>query len=102
MKAAVNTRFTAIGASSPIPFSILYADGTRLRSGTPPNEFSIHFKTSRSQWRATLMGHIGLLEGYFDQEIEFDGDISALFRLGLDAAFDTANPLVAIRNQWGS
>jgi cyclopropane-fatty-acyl-phospholipid synthase len=100
MKAAVNARFAAIGARSPVPFSITYADGTRYQSGTPPHQFGIRFKTHQAQWRTTLFGHIGLLEGYFDQEIEIDGDLSALFRVGLAAAFDTANPLVYVRNRW--
>ncbi len=100
MKAAVNARFLAIGRDSAVPFSVTYADGARMQSGTPPNQFNIHFKTGRAQWRATLMGHIGLLEGYFDQEIEIDGDLSAMFRIGLKASFDTPNPIVDIRNRW--
>jgi cyclopropane-fatty-acyl-phospholipid synthase len=100
MQAAVTARFMAIGARSPIAFSVSYADGTRHQSGTPPNQFDIRFKTRQAHWRTALYGHIGLLEAYFDEEIEIDGDLTAVFRLGLESAFDSPNPLVDIRNRW--
>jgi cyclopropane-fatty-acyl-phospholipid synthase len=100
MKAALHSRLAAIGAASPIRFAVRYADGSTFQSGTPPYKFTLHFKRASAQWRTVTFGHIGLLDSFFDGEVDIDGDLGQLFRLGLESRFDTPNPLVGIRNRW--
>jgi hypothetical protein len=69
------------------------------RDGTPV--VHLHFKTAGSQWNTICFGHIGMLESYFAQTLEVEGDFGQAFAVGLDSGFDRApSPLVWIRNQW--
>jgi len=59
------------------------------------------FNTRRAKLRAALEGHIGLLESYFDGEVDLPDDrlLDAL-SAGLRAGLDRPRPLVAARNLW--
>lgn len=100
MKAPLHARFAAIGAGTPVAFNVSFADGSTLQAGTPPNRFGLRFKSRRAQWRTVLFGHIGLLDGYFNGEIDVEGDLPAMFSLGTTRGFDLPNPLVTLRNRW--
>jgi len=50
--------------------------------------------------RAALFGHIGLLESWFDGDVDIEGDIKAAFAVGMSSGMDRATPLVRIRNRW--
>jgi cyclopropane-fatty-acyl-phospholipid synthase len=50
--------------------------------------------------RAALFGHIGLLESWFDGDVDVDGDIGQAFATAMAAGFDRASPLVRLRNRW--
>jgi cyclopropane-fatty-acyl-phospholipid synthase len=48
---------------------------------------------------ATLRGHMGLLEAYFDQTLDIEDDLAAAFAAGLAAGFDTRpDPLGRLEN----
>jgi cyclopropane-fatty-acyl-phospholipid synthase len=64
-----------------------------------------HFKLvfhnrRRVALRAALFGHIGLLESWFDGDVDVEGDIGRAFAAGMAAGLDKASPLVRIRNRW--
>ena len=51
--------------------------------------------------RTALFGNIGLLESYFDQSLEVDGDFARAFSIAFEVGFDhDSGPLVWLRNQW--
>ena len=82
------------------PFAVQFADGTRLAHGAGEPAFTIRFRTRGAQWRTLLFKHIGLLEAWFDGEVDLDGDLGAMFALGMYSDFDTPNLAVALRNRW--
>jgi cyclopropane-fatty-acyl-phospholipid synthase len=90
----------SLAARSPIAFEVGFVDGTRFAAGEAAPAFAIRFRTRAAQWRTLAYKHIGLLEAYFDGEIDIDGDLGAMFRLGMYSDFDTPNLLVALRNRW--
>ncbi len=101
MKSLIDNRLRAICARSTRPLRVVYADGTELRhrpQSAP--QFTLHFRTAAAQGRTALFGHIGLLESFFDGELDVDGDLAALFALGLEAGFSQPAPLVRLRNRW--
>jgi len=100
MKNAVHARLAAIAARSTIPFEVSFPDGARLESAPGPHAFAIRIRNRRALLRGACFGHIGLLDAYFDQDIDIEGDLASLFSLGLEAAFDTPNPLIGVRNWW--
>ncbi len=91
----------AIGRSTKVCFHTTFADGSTLqnRDGTPL--VKLHFKTAGAQWNAILFGHVGMLESYFDQTLDVEGDLGPLFAIGFESGFDRSpGPLVWLRNQW--
>ncbi len=102
MKALLEQRLRAINIGAGLPLRIVFADGSELRGqgeATGP-ALALHFRTAAAQRRTLLYGHIGLLDSYFDGEIDIDGDLAALFALGLDAGASDPMPLVRLRNRW--
>jgi cyclopropane-fatty-acyl-phospholipid synthase len=102
MKTLIDPRLRAIGARAPAPIRVVYADGSEYRNSATTGEpaFTLRFNTARAQWRTVLFGHIGVLDSYFDGEIDIEGDLARMFALGLDSGFTAPPPLVRLRNGW--
>src|SRR5688572_28813274 len=91
----------AIGERTDICFRVVLADGSSFqnRDGQPSAIFT--FRNAAAERRVWLFGHVGLLESYFDQSLDVEGDFAAAFRAGMEARFDwRANPLNTVRNYW--
>jgi cyclopropane-fatty-acyl-phospholipid synthase len=101
VKDLLDSRLRAVGAQSPVPFRIVYADRSETcnRTADPP-VFTVHFKTAAAQRRAVLFGHIGMLDAFFDGEIDIEGDLARMFAVGFEASFASPNRLVSLRNRW--
>jgi cyclopropane-fatty-acyl-phospholipid synthase len=102
MKALLAQRLRSIGERSPTPFRIVFADGTDYRNRPPEVEpaFTLRFKSAASQWRVLYQGHIGLLDAYFDGQVDIEGDVARMFALGLESGFSEPHPVVRLRNRW--
>lgn len=101
MPSVLKSTLASVGCATGVCFRVVFADGSEHRNREGKPEFVVRFKTPRAQRRAILFGHIGFLESYFDQEIEIDGSLAALFRAGLDGKFaHHPNRLVRLRNAW--
>jgi len=91
-----------IGSRTALPFRVRFADGSTLQNhaGDPVATFT--FKTQAAQLATAVFGHIGLLDAYFDRQIEIDGDFNTIFRIAGESGFDrSAERLpVRVRNHW--
>src|SRR5262245_34555708 len=63
-------------------------------------EFQIVFRNPLAKLRVLLFGHIGLLESYFDGDMEVEGDLRAALAEGLRRPAHGMTPLVRVRNWW--
>jgi len=86
---------------TPIPFRVVLADGSAFASGGEPPAFTVACRSRRAELAILRHGHVGLLESYFDGDIDVDGDLALAFRAAFDARVDEeTRPLVALRNRW--
>ena len=88
MQLSVQTIVNRLGERLDAPFAFASPDGTVHRTGQGEPRFTLVFRTEAAL-RATLMrGHMGLLESYFDQTVDVDGDFAAALAAGLSGRFD--------------
>src|SRR5437762_14335943 len=101
MRAIIERELARAGAGAPVPFEVTFPDGGafRNRPGTPG--FALRFRNWKAQLRIAAFGHIGLLDSYFDGDLDIDGDLRALFRTGMNGGdLGMPNFLVRQRNRW--
>jgi cyclopropane-fatty-acyl-phospholipid synthase len=73
---------------SGMAFALRQPDGMSFRAGVGEPRFTLVFHTDTAMLAATMRGHMGLLEAYFDQELDVEGDIGAAFAAGLSVDID--------------
>jgi cyclopropane-fatty-acyl-phospholipid synthase len=84
-----------------IPFRVVFADGTEYRNREAAPEFTLRLRHPRVERRVAAYGHVGLLEAYFDGDVDVEGDFALSFRAAFDGGLDQhTSPLVALRNRW--
>lgn len=90
-----------LGGRTEVCFGVQFADGSVWQNRAEPPEVTFHFRTAQAERRALLYGHVGLLEAYFDQSLEVEGDLGLAIRVGFDSGFERRTSLpVKLRNQW--
>jgi cyclopropane-fatty-acyl-phospholipid synthase len=99
VKSLILRELESVGAKVPVPFEMTFADGTRYRNRDEAPRFSIHFRKRTAEWRIAAFGHIGLLDGYFDGDVDFEGDFREAIRTGL-SGMGFSYPLVTVPNRW--
>ena len=83
-----------------IPFRVVFADGTEYVHAEGAPEVTIRFRSTRAELALARYGHVGLLEAYFDGDVDVEGRFAMAFRAAFEAGFtEVRNPLVAARNR---
>jgi cyclopropane-fatty-acyl-phospholipid synthase len=91
----------SIGAATPVCFRVVFPDGAAYQNHDTAPEFTLLFRNRRALRRVAMFGHVGLLESYFDGDVDIEGTFALAFRAGMDAGFDRdPGLLVRIRNWW--
>jgi cyclopropane-fatty-acyl-phospholipid synthase len=82
-----------------VAFDVVLPDGSRLHSGTQAPAFTFVLRTDAALLALMTRGHMGLLEGYFDQQVDVEGGLGAAFAAGMASGFDDRfNPIGAVEN----
>jgi cyclopropane-fatty-acyl-phospholipid synthase len=84
MQNVVNT----LAARVRVAFAVELPDGTRYCGGDGEPVFSIVFRTDAALLAAFTRGHMGLLESYFDQGVDVQGDLGAVLAAGMESGLD--------------
>jgi cyclopropane-fatty-acyl-phospholipid synthase len=95
----VQSLIDALGARAPAPFALALPDGSVYRSGAGAPAFRLVFHSEAALLATMTRGHIGLLESYFDQQVDVEGDFGAALATGLMADIDPRfNPIDRVEN----
>jgi len=100
LRTAVETLFRTLARDSGAPFAVRYDDGTEWRSSDAKPEFTLIFRGARAYRRIALFGHVGLLEAYFDGEVDLEGSLAPALAAGMAARAEQPTLLVRLANRW--
>jgi len=92
--------FERVGSKTRVPFRVEFADGAGWQNVETEPALTIRFHTPRAQRAMLLHGHIGLLESYFDHEVDIDGDFKSACTTAFEGRYTSPSPLVRLRNLW--
>ena len=91
-------------AGAATPFDVVLPDRSRLAIGVGAAAFSVDFHTDSALMATVTRGHIGLLEAYFAQDVDVEGDLGRAFAVAMAAGFDlrssTLNLLENHLHEW--
>ena len=89
----------SLHARTGIPFAIGLPDGSHYRCGPADPAFTIVFHSDAALLSAFTRGHMGLLESYFDQSVDVEGDLAAALAAGMLSGLDMhAKALLNVEN----
>src|SRR5215210_4743285 len=100
MPGALRSLIERAGRRTATPFRVRFPSGVEYRNLEAVPVFTITFKTERAQRRTALYGHVGMLEAYFDGDIDIEGSLAKALAAGMEAGIDQPTLLVRIRNRW--
>jgi cyclopropane-fatty-acyl-phospholipid synthase len=100
MRSLIESRLSSFGERIATPFAVTFPDGGQFANQDGEPEFRFLFRNARALWRIAAFGHIGLLESYFDGDLDVEGSLALALASGMAGSLDRAMPLVWIRNQW--
>ena len=84
----------ALGARADTSFVIVLPGGERYLAGAGEPRFTVVFHSERALAATIARGHMGLMEAYFDQEVEVEGDFGAAMAAGMRSGFDLRFDLI--------
>jgi cyclopropane-fatty-acyl-phospholipid synthase len=101
LRTYVESTLREVEERSGIPFAVRFPEGgeTRLslgRDGDPA--FTLVFRKPRAYWRIAAFGHVGLLESYFDGDIDIEGNLARAMAAGMRGGMDRPNGLLRLLN----
>jgi cyclopropane-fatty-acyl-phospholipid synthase len=97
----VEKTLRAVGERTEIPFAARYPDGTEQRTRDAVPAFTLVFRNTRPYWRIAAFGHVGLLESYFDDDLDIEGSLAKALAAGLEGGIDRDGGVLNwLRNQW--
>src|SRR6185503_19587076 len=99
MKSLVETLVRRLAQQSRVPFAVRFADGREVRHASGDPAFTLSFRRPRAYWRTALFGHVGLLESYFDGDLDIDGSLQKALEAGMESGIDSPNALLRIANR---
>src|SRR5438093_12666532 len=100
VRSLIETALRQVGERTSIPFAVRFAEGGEHRTSDQPPAFTLVFRDARAYWRIAAFGHIGLLEAYFDGELDIEGNLAKAMAAGMEGGMDRPKPLVRVRNWW--
>jgi cyclopropane-fatty-acyl-phospholipid synthase len=96
VKRSVQKIVDALAARGGTPFALQFPDGSRQTAGSGTPAFTLIFRNDRALRSVATRGHMGLLDRYFDGDIDLEGDLRAALALAMTSGI-TSKPNVLNR-----
>jgi cyclopropane-fatty-acyl-phospholipid synthase len=101
VKAYVETALRQVEQRAGIPFAVRFAGGGGVLNAANGNPaFTLVFRKPRAYWRIAAFGHVGLLESYFDGDLDIEGSLARAMAAGMQGGLDEPTLLVRWLNRW--
>jgi len=100
MSNRIETALRQVGERTSIPFAARFAGGGRYQNRDGRPEFTLVFRRPRAYGMIAALGHVGLLEAYFDGDLDIEGSIAQCMAAGMEGGMDRPKPLVGLLNWW--
>ena len=88
MPTSVRNIVEALSRRTATPFAVRMPDGTRHASNGADADFEIVFKSDSAVYQTLARAHMGLLDAYFDEAIDVEGDLNKALAIGLYSDLD--------------
>jgi len=93
---ALRTALEPIGQVSGICLRVRFADGSEYQNRAGEPDFVLIFRNRAAERRVIAQRHVGLLEGYFDGDVDVEGSLQMAMRAGMESGM-SASPPLAVR-----
>jgi cyclopropane-fatty-acyl-phospholipid synthase len=100
VRSLIDSMLLRVGQGTEIPFAVRHSDGTEVRTREGAPAFTVVFRNSRPYWRAAAFGHVGLLDAYFDGDLDIEGDLAKALAAAQEGGLDNQGVLTWARNRW--
>src|SRR5439155_12165831 len=88
MRSLIESKLSRFGERTATPFAVTFPDGGEFANQDGEPEFHLVFRNARALWRVAAFGHIGLLEAYFDGDIDVEGSLALALAAGMGGGLD--------------
>jgi cyclopropane-fatty-acyl-phospholipid synthase len=88
MDLSLQSVIDSLGERSGAAFAVVMPGGQRYRAGSGEPAFTVVFHSESALAATFVRGHLGLLEAYFDQQVDVLGDFGAAMAAGMNSGFD--------------
>jgi len=89
-----------MGERTLVSFAVRFPDGGEYRNRAEAPAFTLVFRRASALARIAAFNHVGLLESYFDGDLDVEGSLGQAMAAGLEGGMARFNPLIALRNRW--
>ena len=100
MRNLVDAFVRRAGERTRTPFAVRFPGGGEFRNRDEAPAFTVAIHSAKAYGRIAAFGHIGLLESYFDGQLDIEGSLAAAMAVGMESGVAGANLLVGVRNRW--
>lgn len=89
-----------VGKRTVVSFAVRFSGGYEYRNRSTPPAFTLVFLSPRAERRVVVFRHVGLMESYFDGDVDIEGSFPLAFAAAMEAGVDQPSALVIERNRW--
>jgi cyclopropane-fatty-acyl-phospholipid synthase len=100
VKTLIDSFVRRAGERAGVPFAVRFPGGGEYRNREGAPAFTVVIRSAAAFPRIAAFGHVGLLESYFDGQLDIEGSLPAMMAVGMESGVAGNNLPVDVRNRW--